>query len=158
VRESLFNLIGQHVVGCSFLDLCAGSGSVGIEALSRGAARVVFIDNHPTAVSLITRNLDAVGLSSGAVVMRRDAVGSLPHLARGGENFDIVFLDPPYDTNLVFRCLRSRKWLAIMSPLGKMYVEHRSGTVWPHLPGWRVQDSRKFGDTALTVLRGEEQE
>jgi len=158
IREALFNLVGPDIEGCRFLDLCAGSGSVGIEALSRGASRSFFVDNHPTAISLISRNLDDLGISSSAVVIRRDAVDSLGHLARRGEAFDLVFLDPPYDSDLAARCLRSRKWLDIMSPFGKMFVEHRSGAAWPHLPGWKVVDSRKYGDTALTVFQGESQE
>jgi len=158
VRETLFNLIGPDIEGCRFLDLCAGSGSVGIEALSRGAAAAVLVDNHPTAITLINRNLSDLGMSSRAVVVRRDAVGALSHLARRGQVFDEVFLDPPYDSDVASRCLRSRKWLDIMSPLGRIFVEHRSGTVWPPLPGWRVEDSRKFGETALTVFRGDSQE
>jgi len=157
VREALFNLVGPDIGGCRFLDLCAGSGSVGIEALSRGAARSLFVDNHPTAITLISRNLNDLGLSSSAVVVRRDAVDSLAHLSRRGEVFDLVFLDPPYDSDLAARCLRSPKWLDIMSPFGRMFVEHRSGTAWPHLPGWTVVDSRKYGDTALTVFQGESQ-
>jgi len=157
VREALFNLVGPDIGGCRFLDLCAGSGSVGIEALSRGAARSVFVDNHPTSITLISRNLDDLGMSSSAVVVRRDAVDSLAHLSRRGEVFDVVFLDPPYDSDLATRCLRSRKWLDIMSPFGRMFVEHRSGTAWPHLPWWKVADSRKYGDTALTIFQGESQ-
>jgi 16S rRNA (guanine(966)-N(2))-methyltransferase RsmD len=158
IREALFNLIGPDIKGSRFLDLCAGSGSVGIEALSRGASCSFFVDNHPTAISLVKRNLDDLGLTSSAVVVRRDAVDSLEHLARRGEVFDLVFLDPPYDSDLAARCLRSRKWLDIMSPFAKMFVEHRSGTAWPHLPGWKVMDSRNYGDTALTVFQGELQE
>lgn len=158
VREALFNLAGPHIAGCRFLDLCAGSGSIGIEALSRGAARSFFIDNHPTAISLISRNLDDLDMSSRAAVVRRDAVDALSHLARRGEVFDLIFLDPPYDSDLMARCLRSRNLLAIMSPFGRMFVEHRSGTVCPRHSGWKVVDSRKYGDTALTVLQGESQE
>ena len=155
LREALFNLIGPDVRDSRFIDLCAGSGSVGIEALSRGARRVVFVDNHPTAISLIRKNLDSLGLASGALVLRWDATSSLPYLARRGEVFDIVFFDPPYDSDLAARCLRSQRWLDIMSPFGRMFVEHRSGADWPDLPGWRVEDSRKFGDSALTILQGD---
>jgi 16S rRNA (guanine966-N2)-methyltransferase len=96
VRETLFNLIGpDEVIDCRFLDLCAGSGSVGIEALSRGAAAAVFVDNHPTAIGLIHRNLAELGLESRAVVLRRDALRALADLGRRGDLFDVAFSTPP---------------------------------------------------------------
>jgi 16S rRNA (guanine(966)-N(2))-methyltransferase RsmD len=158
VRETLFNLIGPDISGCRFLDLCAGSGSVGIEALSRGAAAAVFVDSHPTAVSLIRRNLADLEFDHRAAVLKRDACRALDHLGRKGEAFHLAFLDPPYDSDVAARCLRSRKWLDIMAPESRIFVEHRSGVVWPPPPGWRIVDSRKFGETALTVFRGDSQE
>jgi 16S rRNA (guanine(966)-N(2))-methyltransferase RsmD len=158
VRETLFNLIGPDIEGCRFLDLCAGSGSVGIEALSRGAAAAVFVDSHATATGLIRRNLADLGLDHRAAVLKRDACRALDHLSRRGEVFHEAFLDPPYDSDVAARCLRSRKWLDIMGPRSRIFVEHRSGSVWPPPPGWRIVDSRKFGETALSVFQGDSQE
>ena len=158
VRETLFNLIGPDIAGCRFLDLCAGSGSVGIEALSRGAAEAVFVDSHATAVSLMRRNLADLGFDHRATVLKRDACGALDHLGRKGVFFHVAFLDPPYDSGVAAGCLRSRKWLDMMAPRSRIFVEHRSGSVWPPPPGWRIVDSRKFGETALTVFRGDSQE
>jgi 16S rRNA (guanine(966)-N(2))-methyltransferase RsmD len=154
LRETLFNLVGAEVAGCRFLDLCAGSGSVGIEALSRGAKAAVFVDNHRTAASLVAANLKALGMERRAVVIRRDAVAALGDFARRGEVFDEVFLDPPYDSGLLGRCLPSPLWRAIIRARGRIFVEHRCGAEWPSLDFLKVEDQRRFGDTVLTVFRG----
>jgi 16S rRNA (guanine966-N2)-methyltransferase len=159
VREALFNLIVPGgVTGCRFLDLCAGSGGVGIEALSRGAAEAVFVDSHPTAVGLIRRNLAALGLEDRAVVLRRDALKALADLARRGELFDVAFIDPPYGSGLSQRCLRSPQWRDIMRARNRIYVEHRFDITVSAPAGWEVVKTRKYGETALTALRGEAQE
>jgi 16S rRNA (guanine966-N2)-methyltransferase len=93
VREALFSMLGD-VTGARVLDLYAGSGALGIEALSRGAASAVFVDRDPAAVATIRRNLDDLGID-GADVRRRDA---LAFLAGRGASFDLVFCDPPYDS------------------------------------------------------------
>lgn len=155
VRETLFNLIGPEIAGCRFLDLCAGSGSVGIEALSRGAATACFVDNHRTAISLIRKNISTLGLESRAVILRRDAAGAIAELQSRGAFFDEVFLDPPYESDLAVRCLRSPGWHAIMPRRRKIYVEHSRDPLGPVPPGWRIADSRRFGETVLTVFRGD---
>jgi 16S rRNA (guanine966-N2)-methyltransferase len=93
VREALFSMLGD-VGGARVLDLYAGSGALGIEALSRGAESAVFVDRDPAAVAAITRNLDDLGIS-GAEVVRRDALAFLGGLER---SFHLVFCDPPYDS------------------------------------------------------------
>ena len=76
LREALFNIIGPHIAGSRFLDLCAGSGAVGIEALSRGAARATFVDNHPASLAVIRRNLETLGVLERATILRRDALSA----------------------------------------------------------------------------------
>lgn len=153
LRETLFNLIGPDIVGCRFLDLCAGSGSVGIEALSRGAEEAFFVDSHPAAIALIRRNLAALDLEGRARVLRRDAVRVLAEFERRGDAFDEVFLDPPYVSGTAVRCLRSPRWRAIIRARTRIFVEHRGGLVVPVAAGWVSTDRRKFGDTLLTVFR-----
>jgi 16S rRNA (guanine966-N2)-methyltransferase len=154
LREALFNVIGPAVAGAAFLDLCAGSGSVGIEALSRGASSCTFVDSHRTSASLITRNLDALGLRERAVVIRKDALGALKDFARKGVVFDEIFVDPPYDSDVLGRCLPSPLWRDIIRARGRIFVEHRRGAEWPSLAFLKVEDRRRYGDTALTVFRG----
>lgn len=95
VKEDLFNILGPDVSGCRFLDLFAGSGAIGIEALSRGAAEVVFVDVSPKSLELVRKNLDKTRLLGS--VIKSDAK---EFLATAGA-FDIIFMDPPYDKNLV---------------------------------------------------------
>ncbi len=100
LRETLFNVLGSNVSGARFLDLFAGTGAIGIEALSRGAAEVVFIENHPPAATLIRRNLDSLDVRSGVTVLAVDVhrgLETLPSRQKEAEvGFDYVFLDPPY--------------------------------------------------------------
>lgn len=97
LRETLFNVLGPEVEGRTFLDAYAGTGAVGIEALSRGAAEVVFIEHHRPAAELIRRNLDALKIKDGFYVMTTTVLKGLQNLAEEGSHFDFVFLDPPYD-------------------------------------------------------------
>jgi 16S rRNA (guanine(966)-N(2))-methyltransferase RsmD len=97
LKQTLFDIIGARVAGCSFLDVFAGTGSVGLEALSRGALAVVYIESAPAAVRLIRQNLQLCGISSGARIVREDVFTALRSLAREGYHPDFAFFDPPYD-------------------------------------------------------------
>lgn len=155
LREALFNIIGPRIAGCHFLDLCAGSGAVGIEALSRGAAAVTFVDDHPSSLALIRRNLETLGVTAGAAILRRAAPRACEELARRGALFDAAFLDPPYDTDTAAACLRSSGLRAIIAPRHRLYVQHRRGTAPAEAGGWIVVDARRFGETALTTYERE---
>ncbi len=102
VKESLFNIIQFDVEGSSFLDLFAGSGQIGIEALSRNARQVVFVDKSKKSVEVIKQNLKTTGFEKQAVVLNSD---SLAFLQRRNEKYDIAFLDPPYSTGLLQKAL-----------------------------------------------------
>src|SRR6202171_1413980 len=97
LRETLFNVLGTDVAGARFVDLFAGTGAIGIEAVSRGAAEIVFIENHPPAATLIRRNLESLGINTGATVLAVDALRGLAMLAsrktQGERGFDYVFFD-----------------------------------------------------------------
>lgn len=98
VKEGLFSVLQFEIEGRRVLDLFAGSGQLGLEALSRGAADCVFVDKNAAAVEIVRRNLKQTGLSEHARVICQDAMA---YLARGGETFDIAFLDPPYAAGLL---------------------------------------------------------
>jgi 16S rRNA (guanine(966)-N(2))-methyltransferase RsmD len=96
LRETLFNVLAPRIEGAVFLDLYAGSGAVGIEALSRGAARVEFVERAPAALSVLRANLSKLGVTDGFRIHNR-SVGGFLRLLKAGAGFDLVFLDPPYD-------------------------------------------------------------
>jgi len=101
VRGALFNMIADFVPGADCLDLFAGTGSLGLEALSRGAARSAFVDREQGACRIVRRNLDALGLLEFAEVLETACLDAVAHFARRGRRFDLVFLDPPYGQGLV---------------------------------------------------------
>lgn len=97
IKETLFNMIANEVPGSRFLDLFAGSGSIGIEALSRGAEHAVFVDKNRAAIQCIRKNLDHVKMSTDASVLQMDVMAAIAQLEQKKERFDVVFMDPPYD-------------------------------------------------------------
>ncbi len=159
LRETLFNVLAPNIAGSRFIDLFAGTGAIGIEALSRGAAEVVFIENHAPAVTLIRRNLESLGVTTGVSVLPVDALRGLALLAArrnsGASAFDHIFLDPPYaaaeDYSRVLEFLGSADLLA---PGGIVIAEHRRNFDLPEEPGalrrFRVL---RQGDAALSFYR-----
>jgi 16S rRNA (guanine966-N2)-methyltransferase len=159
LRETLFNVIADRTAGCRFLDVFAGTGAVGIEALSRGAAEVIFIENHAPAAELIRKNLDSLGVSSGTRVLPLDALRALERLTSEKSDapatFDIVFLDPPYaaaeDYRRVLAFLGASPLLAESS---LVITEHRRSFDLPESAG-SLQRFRvlRQGDASLTFYR-----
>ncbi|MCD8077588.1 MAG: 16S rRNA (guanine(966)-N(2))-methyltransferase RsmD [Lachnospiraceae bacterium] len=96
IKETLFNILQPELGGCEFLDLFAGSGAIGIEALSRGARHSTFVENSRRAQECIRRNLAHTRLESGAVLLPMDVLGALTRLEREKKSYDIIFMDPPY--------------------------------------------------------------
>jgi 16S rRNA (guanine966-N2)-methyltransferase len=157
VREALFDIVGPAVAGTRVLDLFAGTGAVGIEALSRGAARAVFVEKDPAALRALRANLAAVGASRAqARVVGDDALGCLDRLAAEEGAFDLVFLDPPYDGALAQRALARLAGSALLGPGARVVVQHFVKTAVTAPAGLvPAREPRRFGDTALTFLRGE---
>lgn len=159
LRETLFNVLGPGVAGARFLDLFAGTGAIGIEALSRGAAEVVFIENHLPAVTLIRRNLASLGIGSGFTVISADALRGLGILAsrkKGGKpGFDYVFLDPPYAAAEDYaRVLRFLGPADLLASGGIVIAEHRRNFDLPKEAGaLRRVRVLKQGDAALSFYR-----
>jgi 16S rRNA (guanine966-N2)-methyltransferase len=153
VREAVFNALGSldAVDGARVLDLFAGSGALGIEALSRGAAHATFVDTDRSARRAIEENLAATGLGDRAAVVGADAVTHLRrHLEAGGEPFGLVLLDPPYATG-------EPVWadvlllVAAAAPGGVVVVESDRTPVVPD--GWDALREKRYGGTLVTVLR-----
>ncbi|MGH9675559.1 MAG: 16S rRNA (guanine(966)-N(2))-methyltransferase RsmD [Candidatus Acidiferrum sp.] len=158
LRETLFNVLGPGVAGSRFVDLFAGTGAIGIEALSRGATDVVFVENHAPAAALIRRNLESLGVRSGATVLAVDALRGLEMLAtkhrHGGTPVDFVFLDPPYAAAEEYpRILEFLGAATFLAPGGLVIAEHSKKFDLPERAG-ALQRFRvlKQGDAALSFF------
>ena len=156
LRETLFNILGPAVAGSRFLDLYAGTGAVGIEAISRGAIESVFVENHAAAAKLIRENLASLNIASGFQVFPADASQSLAKLsARPRAPFDFVFLDPPYDAEREYlSALDSLAGSTLLSPNSIVIAEHRKSfqlsESFGALHRYRIL---KQGDAALSFFR-----
>lgn len=159
VREALFNILGAHIDGAAVLDLFAGSGAVGLEALSRGARLAMFVEVHEPACRLIEKNLRLCRLHEQAVVRCRDVLNILATLKVQGQTFDVIFLDPPYRASLVEDTLQQLGDGQLLSEDGQVIAEHFFKRVLPERYGRlrRVRVAR-FGDVALSFYRVEDQE
>jgi 16S rRNA (guanine966-N2)-methyltransferase len=149
VRESIFNIVGP-LDGAEVLDLYAGSGAMGLEALSRGAAHATFVERDGDAVRTIERNLDKLRLK--ATVVRRDAVTALAREAGTGRKYDLVLLDPPYDMYADLQPQLARYLPAVLAEDGLLVVE-TDARVEPELP-LALRTSRKYGSVRVTVYEG----
>jgi 16S rRNA (guanine966-N2)-methyltransferase len=148
VRENVFNIVAPWVEEARVLDLYAGSGAMGLEALSRGAAAAVFVEADADAVRAIERNLDKLRLR-GATVLRLEATLALAQEAAAGRKYDLVLLDPPYamtDFDSLGRYLPT-----VLADDGLLVLETDARTE-PELPGLAVRTTRKYGSTRVTVF------
>ncbi len=157
LRETLFNVLGDAVDGARFIDVFAGTGAVGIEALSRGASEVVFIENHAPAAALIRRNLESLEIRSGTTVLAADALRGLEKLATrrasGSPGYDFVFIDPPYaEAEEYARVLRFLGASALLASRARVITEHRWDFALPESGQLRRTRMLKQGDAALSFF------
>ncbi|BAS27453.1 16S rRNA (guanine(966)-N(2))-methyltransferase RsmD [Limnochorda pilosa] len=159
VRESLFNILAERPVGAQVLDLFAGTGALAIEALSRGARRAVLVESGRRAAGVIRRNLEACGFQGQAeLLVQRDRL-ALPLLARRGDRFELVFLDPPYGKGLAGPALEALGTLGLVAPGGLVVLETRRGEEEPGpVPNLSLHRQVEVGSSALWFLVGEEGE
>lgn len=160
-REGLFSSLGAEVPGAAVLDLYAGTGAVGIEALSRGADRAMFVERSHRALAALHTNLESARVAERATVVLADAVSFLRTEARSGAPFDLVVLDPPYETGppeldevlaLLAAGLVGREGFTVVLTRGV-----RSST--PVIPlHWRAARELRYGDSLLTLYRPDDQE
>jgi len=157
VRESLFSILGDRVEGCVVLDAFAGSGALGIEALSRGAGRAVFCDERADCVRAIQENLKKCALADRAVVLRTRFPEGLSRVREALNGpCDLVFLDPPYGAEGVEQTLEGLRRFALLKERARIVFEHaRSGGFCCVPAGFVVEEQRRYGDTLLTFLNYE---
>jgi 16S rRNA (guanine(966)-N(2))-methyltransferase RsmD len=150
LRETLFNILAPRIDGTRFLDICAGSGAVGIEALSRGAVAVTFIERARHACSVIEANLTALGITSEAKTITRDAAPALEQLEQESGQFDVAFFDPPYASEIYGQVMRQLGSGDLLSAGAIVIVEHRAKTPpEPEYGRLRMFREVKQGESAL---------
>ncbi len=150
VKAAIFNIVGPGIEGAHVLDLFAGSGAIGIEALSRGAAEVTFVDKEPRGLAILRQNLDALELKDRAHVVRGDVVRWLESSPDAVGRAGLVFLDPPYEDVVLDRAL-----MALDRTLtdATVVAEHSRRQTLPALTRLQLDRQRRYGDTMVTVFR-----
>jgi 16S rRNA (guanine966-N2)-methyltransferase len=162
VKEALFNILAGHFRsfdGLRVLDLFAGTGNLGIEALSRGAAEVLFVDSGRESLQLIRRNLELVGFTSRGRVMTRDVLTAIRQIDTGGEQFDLVFLDPPYARGIAQQVLTALAHSQLLADDTVVVAETSAREILDERYGpLRCHDRRVYGDTAVSFMCLEREE
>jgi 16S rRNA (guanine966-N2)-methyltransferase len=160
VRQAIFNILAHNdfdtgftLEGARVADLFAGTGALGIEAVSRGAAFVLFVEDAAESRALIRENVEALGLTGVTKIWRRDATDLGPMSAGAGGPFDLAFLDPPYRKGLIapaLAALREGGWLA---PDALIVTESSEEEAVPETSGYALLDHRNYGDTRVAFLK-----
>ncbi len=153
VREALFNILGSHPQDARVLDLFAGTGALGIEAISRGARQVWFIDHAPTALRLLRKNIELCRLAPQSRVTQWNVVKNLNLLHSSPAEFDLVFMDPPYDCAMVAPSLQHLVGSRALAADCVIVVEHAPSEAIDPLPAPLVlDDQRRYGQTQLSFF------
>ncbi|NWF91506.1 MAG: 16S rRNA (guanine(966)-N(2))-methyltransferase RsmD [Syntrophaceae bacterium] len=159
VKESIFNILGEKVEGRVVLDLYAGTGNLGIEALSRGAKKAVFVERGRQAVRLIQRNLSQFGMETRSEILPKDVNRAIGILSQRGEIFDLILMDPPYEKGLILRTLIKLRSNRIYHPDSILVIEHDRREPLPDsVEGWNLFRQRAIGDTLISFLASSERE
>lgn len=153
VKEALFDILGSDIEGATFLDLFAGTGSVGIEALSRGAGKVVFVDRSRQAIDTVRRNLEVTRLADRAEVIRKDAFRFV-EVAPAGLSFDYIYVAPPQYRDLWARILLALDDKPLLAPGGRIIVQIHPKEFHPtDTPRLQLTQERRYGSTVLCFHR-----
>lgn len=153
VRQGLFNILGGEVSGRKVLDLFAGSGALGIEALSRGAACAVLVEKNPRSACIIANNLQKAGLSDKAEIMKTDFRSALEKLNRRGEVWDLIFIDPPYQSVLLDKVIKILPKYCVISAKSIIVAEHfKKKELPPNILDIPLVQTRVYGQTCLSFF------
>lgn len=155
IKESMFNIISPIAEKAKVLDLFAGTGSIGIEFLSRGAEKVIFVDNSIASIQLINKNLKMTNFESDAIVIRMDGLKALDLFSDKDFKFDYIFMDPPYDNiELYNKALEKISSLNILKNNGILIAEHNASLLLKENYGdLKITDIRKYGNKSMTYFR-----
>ena len=153
IKESIFNILGNEVQGKLIVDLFAGTGSLGIEALSRGAKKVLFVEIERQALRIIQKNLSACGMQRHAEVVPRDVNRAIGMLHGRGESFDLILMDPPYRQGLIRATVEKLESRPIHHEDSILVIQHDRREPLPDLTGaWDLIRQRRIGDSLITFL------
>ncbi|MBC7792334.1 MAG: 16S rRNA (guanine(966)-N(2))-methyltransferase RsmD, partial [Clostridia bacterium] len=153
VREALFSILYGSIDGARVLDLFAGTGALGFEALSRGAAHAIFIEQDKTTAELVRKNAQKLGFEKHCEVMQSSAELALRTIARRSERYDLAFLDPPYDAGVLQNTLDRLVAASVLNDTAMIVCEHRSSTSAPNPPRpYVLADTRAYGQVALAFF------
>jgi 16S rRNA (guanine966-N2)-methyltransferase len=153
VKESLFNMLRDEIEGKIVLDLFAGTGNLGIEALSRGAKKAIFVEKGRQALRLIQKNLIQFGLEERSEMLPKDVNRAIGLLKQRGESFDLILMDPPYEKGLIQETLMELNFHQIYHEDSILVIEHNRREPLPHLlEGWNLIRQRRIGDTVISLL------
>jgi 16S rRNA (guanine(966)-N(2))-methyltransferase RsmD len=151
VKESIFNILGDKIIDAIFLDLCAGTGGIGVEALSRGAKEAVFVENNHRVVKLIKENLLLCNLEKNSEIVCCDTV---KFLEDSDKRFDIIFFDPPYKSDLLEKAMAVFDRKELLNNNGILIIEHNSKTALPEETNSLILLKKyKYGDTTLSLYK-----
>ena len=152
VKEALFSILGKKVYGASFLELFAGSGSIGIEAKSRGAGVVTFVENNCLCIRAIKANLKRMGIT--AALLPLDVERAVKVLDQKRQKFDFIFLDPPYYQDKLKNCLIKICRYDILKTCSLVIAEHSKREILPHLlPKLKAMFTKRYGEAVLTFYQ-----
>ena len=157
VKESLFNMINSYIMDSEILDLFAGTGSLGIECLSRGANQCIFVDNSKESINIVKSNIKKARVENESIVLNLDFKSAINSLSLKNKQFDVIFMDPPYYKNMFSDALLSVDENELLKEDGIIVVEHDTVDKFPDNMG-RLYKSRekKYGNTTITFYKLEE--
>ena len=157
VKESLFNMINSYIMDSDILDLFAGTGSLGIECLSRGANQCIFVDNSKESINIVKSNIKKARVENESIVLNLDFKSAINSLSLKNKQFDVIFMDPPYYKNMFSDALSAVDNNNLLKEDGIIVVEHDTVDKFPDNMG-RLYKSRekKYGNTTLTFYKLEE--
>lgn len=152
VKEAIFDILQDQIRGQKVLDLFAGTGALGIEALSRGAGGAVFVEGSPQSLVALRRNIEVCGLQEQVEVLAREAQTGIKILEARGESFELIFLDPPYRRGLARRVLQALSKSSIVSPGTLIVAEHSLSEELDSIPSWQRVDLRRYRRTQVSFF------